>query len=208
MALDDEAFEAALDERFKGTPKRAPEEWGNTAFDRPEQPVVGVSWYAARAYCLWLSAIVGRRFRLPSEAEWVAAARGRDGWRFPWGDEEDELRLNFYKTRLRRTTPIGVFPAGDTATGVADLVGNVFEWTSSLFGESDSPSFGYPYDAEDGREDLDAPATFRRTVRGAPWGGDLAASQSFVRSSFVPQSRTNYCGFRVAVSGRDDRDGS
>lgn len=57
-------------------PPRQPEFWSNPAYGDPLQPVVGVSWYEALAYCAWLSAQAGKLFRLPTEAEWEAAARG------------------------------------------------------------------------------------------------------------------------------------
>jgi hypothetical protein len=89
----------------------------------PNRPVTGVSWYAASAYCAW------DRARLPSEAEWELASRGLEGREYPWGQEEpDEKRANFDR-KVGNPTPVGLYPAGATPEGVADMAGNVWEWT-------------------------------------------------------------------------------
>ncbi len=75
ITMDDEAFEAELSERWKGAPQTEPAYWQDERFSGPTQPVVGVSWYEARAYAAWLSAQTGEVYRLPTEAEWEAAAR-------------------------------------------------------------------------------------------------------------------------------------
>src|ERR1700739_2418671 len=75
-------------ERFlRATGFQPPPFWSDANFNHPAQPAVGVSWHEAARYCEWLSASTGRRFRLPTEAEWERAARGgRDGQLYPWGD--------------------------------------------------------------------------------------------------------------------------
>jgi formylglycine-generating enzyme required for sulfatase activity len=100
---------------------------------------------------------------------WVAAARGRDGRRFAWGNEFGALRGNTAATKVGRTTPVGVFVEGETPEGVSDLTGNVEEWTGSLFGagmEFEKAPFAYPYDPKDGREDPEAGPESRRVLRG------------------------------------------
>lgn len=62
--------------------------------NKPNQPVIGLSWYECVAYCRWISSETGRVFRLPTEAEWEKAARGEDDRTYPWGDAFDSSRLN------------------------------------------------------------------------------------------------------------------
>lgn len=93
-------------------------------------PVVLVRLEDANSYCAWKGEKVGRRYRLPSEAEWEKAARGIDGRIFPWGNEWNPDSLNS-GDRIGSTTPVSRFPQGRSPFGVYDMVGNVFEWTST-----------------------------------------------------------------------------
>ena len=103
-------------------------QWIRGAADHPAE---GVSWADAVAYCRWLSMSTARIYRLPDEREWEKAARGARGRRWPWGDSEDITRANTREAGLRRTSPVGAFPAGATPEGVLDLIGNVREWTNT-----------------------------------------------------------------------------
>ncbi|MCB1977745.1 MAG: SUMF1/EgtB/PvdO family nonheme iron enzyme, partial [Nitrosomonas sp.] len=164
LAMTDGAFEALLEERWPDQRFVQPERWGDSGFDAPNQPVVGVCWFEARAYCAWLSAQAEQHYHLPIEAEWEAAAGGTAGRRYPWRETFDATWCNTVETRLRRVTPVGVFPESDTPalaleSGIADLAGNVWEWTSSAY----QP---YPYQTADGREAADADG---RVLRGGSW---------------------------------------
>lgn len=182
LALDDSAFEAHLRAIHPDGPVRHPRYWREPALAGPNQPVVGICWYEARAYCAWLSAMTGRAFRLPSEVEWEVAARGPAGHRYAYGDDYRPLDGgNTLDTHIRRTSPVGVFPEGDSPFGVVDMAGNVATWTASLWGDNDDvPHFAYPYDGGDGREDPLAPPSVRRIVRGGTWNG----YETFARAAF------------------------
>jgi formylglycine-generating enzyme required for sulfatase activity len=151
-----------------------PRYWEDEAWNDPSQPVVGVSWYEALAYCRWLAARTGWDYRLPSEAEWEKAARGTDGRRYPWGNAWDPARCNNKETGPGSTTPVGQYPEGDSPYGVSEMVGQVWEWCSSKYGGSGTqPQFGYPYNPDDGREDLEGDET--RILRGGSWYNDAPA---------------------------------
>jgi formylglycine-generating enzyme required for sulfatase activity len=128
--------------RYPDEPKQIthPRFWSVARYNGPLQPVVGVSWYEAAAYCRWLTAEGHERgwlsrdqlIRLPTWHEWERAARHTDTRRYPWGDTAPEPeRANYDKTRLDAPSPVGCFPLGTAISGAQDMVGNVFEWTAS-----------------------------------------------------------------------------
>jgi len=108
-------------------------ERGRPPRGRENHPVHGISHEAMLAYCDWVSRETGRRYRLPTEAEWEKAARGTDGRAYPWGDVFDPRRANTREAGLGDTTPVGVFPDGASPCGALDLAGNVEECTGSLY---------------------------------------------------------------------------
>lgn len=154
-----------------------------------EHPVVDVTWRAAMAFCAWLSAELGTRYRLPSEAEWERAARGLDGRSFPWGDAFDPLLANTRETGLMSTLPVGANPAGASPDGVYDMAGNVWEWTASL----DRP---YPYRADDGRELPTAQG--RRILRGGCYANPQGYARCACRFRLGPDVCNEFTGFRLA----------
>jgi formylglycine-generating enzyme required for sulfatase activity/tRNA A-37 threonylcarbamoyl transferase component Bud32 len=105
-------------------------------------PVTGVQWSEAAGYCDWKHPGGGR---LPSEEEWEAAARGREGRAYPWGNTWDASAANTAGAKRRGPAIAGSFPRGNTPEGVSDLIGNVWEWTSSpykTYGDSAPPTGG------------------------------------------------------------------
>lgn len=126
-----------------------------------------------------------------------------DGRRYPWGDAWDPLRANVYDTHLKQPAPVGVSAAGDSPFGVADMSGNVAEWTSSLYGTRAygvaEAEYGYPYQADDGREDATAGTAVRRVCRGGSFIDRLFVQCAF-RNMELPGGLGMYRGFRVAAA--------
>jgi formylglycine-generating enzyme required for sulfatase activity len=168
-------------------------------------PVVQVCWYDARAFCEWLNQNhshalpKGYHFCLPSEAEWEKAARGPRGRKWPWGNEFDPGLCNSRESGRFRTVKIGTFsPYGDSEYGMADMSGNIWEWTITLWGnDHDIPSFGYPYLSQDGREKQSAGEEFYRIIRGGSYKDDLKGVRCACRDIDLPHYSLSNLGFRV-----------
>ncbi len=123
---------------------KEPRFWNEQRFNQPAQPVVGVSWYEANAYWVWLTAqwqatgIIdkGQKVRLPTQAEWMAAARGgqrapgNEAEDYPWRGPFETTRANTKESGIGQTTPVHKYPNGRTVDGVWDISGNVWEWTN------------------------------------------------------------------------------
>ncbi|MBL8236935.1 MAG: SUMF1/EgtB/PvdO family nonheme iron enzyme [Bryobacterales bacterium] len=106
-------------------PNRVPEKW-EVQLEYPNWPVVHVTWHQAAAYCKWAGG------RLPTEEEWERAARGPNCTKYPWGNADiNPSRANYSESNLHRPTPVGLYPSGASAEGACDMIGNVWEWTSS-----------------------------------------------------------------------------
>lgn len=108
---------------------------GNILDGKEDYPVTLISWGDAMAYCQWLSQVSGRRYGLPSEAQWEKAARGVDGRIYPWGNEApDKSRCN---DPFGDMTPVGKFsPAGDSTYGCVDMLGNARQWCADWWSET------------------------------------------------------------------------
>ncbi len=151
-------------------------------------PVVDVTWYDALAYCTWLSEQAGLPVTLPSEAEWEKAARGIDGRRYPWGNEEPVARL----CNFEQATPVGNYsPQGDSPYGCADMAGNVWEWTRSVYRP-------YPYNPQDGRENFEDDQV--RVIRGLTFNNAEKFTRCAFRYKLAPALHLGHLGFRVVVS--------
>ncbi len=164
------------------------EKWTGDA----RQPVVGVSWYEAVAYCRWLSAETGRGYRLPTEAEWEKAARGTDARLYPWGDVFEALRCSTRASGLGQTVPVGQHgPAGESPYGCREMGGNASEWTSSQY-------WPYPYAGDDGRNTAEGDA--ERVIRGGSWYKPILRARVAARGMNDPFFRDNDVGFRCACT--------
>ena len=180
LAMDDAAFESWLVSRFPDVDRYTrPLFFDNSAFNAPLQPVVGLCWHEARAYCAWLSAQTDLTYRLPTEHEWEAAARGQARRPYAYDGQFDAAKGNTAETRIKRTTPIGVFPEGDTPDGISDLAGNTAAWTSSPLRPKNDPSLVW------------------WVVRGAPWFVVGREAHDPLRNGYRSDFRHFGIGFRV-----------
>ncbi len=170
--------------------RSAPEDYGG-AFSLANHPVVGVMWYEALAYCRWLSEVLGKKIELPSEAEWEKAARGTEALIYPWGAEPDPERANCDETGIGNTSAVGCFPGGISPYGCLEMAGNVWEWTRSI-------KQGYPYKADDGREDLAGESS--RVLRGGAFLNDPRYARCAYRHWNLPNNHDRLDGFRIVVS--------
>ena len=145
----------------------------------PNRPVVSVSWFEASAYCAWKGG------RLPTEAEWERAARGPRSSRYPWGDEPplDSSRAN-YEEKIGHATPVGVYPKGNSAEGLCEMLGNVWEWCSDWYA---------PYEKRAGSGDEEY-----KVLRGGSWINYSLNVRVSLRSRNEPSYRNDIIGFRCA----------
>jgi formylglycine-generating enzyme required for sulfatase activity len=169
--------------------------------EKENYPVINISWYDAMAFCEWMSAKTGKKFTLPSEAEWEKAARGIDGRIYPWGNTWNDSFCNTNISQIQNTTPIGKYsPKGDSPFGCTDMAGNVWEWTRSLWGDHPiDPQYKYPYDPMDGRENTEAPNNILRVVRGGAWCHEPQRARCAYRGRYFPEIKLDRRGFRVVI---------
>ena len=183
---------------YRPIEKRAePYYWHDAKWNNPLAPVVGITWFEAEAYTHWLSKRLGRSVRLPTEQEWERAAGGVNGRDYAWGDSLININLNCaefwgYEETLdwskwwrekgseaASTTLIGQFPAGNTPEGLADISGNVWEWTNSW------------YEKEQ----------VNRVLRGGSFVGRRRYARCAYRARGDPDNFGNVSGFRVVSPG-------
>ncbi|RLT34647.1 MAG: hypothetical protein DWI57_16280 [Chloroflexi bacterium] len=184
----EDAFVNAYTSAFIGEKRREPYYWHDGRYNGSNQPVVGVNWYEAMAYAVWLGRVTDKEYRLPTEAEWEWAAR-RSQRRYPWGDTWEEGRCNSSESRLNRPNPVGVYPHGATPDGIEELAGNVYDWTVSVYQ-------GYPYDPRDGREDPLAAGL--RVLRGGSWYVRKERVRCAYRNWLYAWDWNYYWGYRLA----------
>ncbi|HSL44990.1 MAG TPA: SUMF1/EgtB/PvdO family nonheme iron enzyme [Anaerolineales bacterium] len=150
-----------------------------------QHPVAGVTWFEALAYCQWLSEQTSRKYSLPNEAQWEKACRGGKNSLYPWGNEFDAKRSNQSCSTL---AAVDAYPPQNDF-GCFDLVGNVRQWTCSLWGEkriAPESKFAYPW-RDDRRNDLSANRQIRRVVRGSSFKDNPDALRCSNRSGQLPE---------------------
>lgn len=161
-------------------------------------PVAGVTFYEAVAYCEWLSNKTGRKYSLPNEAQWEKACRGGTNFIYPWGDEVDLERSNHGQSSIS----VVDFHPEQNEYGVFDMVGNVRQWTCTVWGEkriAPDARYAYPY-KEDGRNDINASKQLRRVVRGSAMKDDAKWLRCSARSGQVPDDAGTRISFRVVLN--------
>jgi serine/threonine-protein kinase len=167
---------------------------------KKEHPVIGIKWVEAIAYCRWLSEKTGREYSLPNEAQWEKACRGGNKTIYPWGDEFDSQRCNHGKAQV---ASVKAYPEQNDF-GFYDFVGNVRQWTCTLWGDNESapdPQYAYPW-SDDGRNDPSASKLIWRVIRGSSFKDESNLLRCSARFGDFPESRgypgCRY-GFRVAM---------
>lgn len=187
------ATEVTFDEydRYaRATGGRLPRDFG---WGRGRRPVVDVSWGDARGYTEWLSAQTGKRYRLPSEAEWEYAARAGQPSTFWWGYRKGHGRAVCFdcgsRWDNRSTAPVASF--SPNPFGLYDTVGNVIEWVEDCYHSSyvGAPTDGHPW------EDAGCAA---RVARSGAFNKPAESTRGTSRHRFAPDTRINIIGFRVA----------
>jgi len=158
-----------------------PRFWGMPGFDAANQPVVGISWFEATAFCHWLTArghadgwlCDDEQVRLPTAIEWEKAARGVSARTYPWGDCWDIDCANTQESNIDAPTPVGCYPQCASPYGVSDMAGNVAEW---CFVEAEQP---------------------RSVRRGGSWAENHLEARCAAYREIEPETRGNLLGLRV-----------
>lgn len=176
---------------------KEPGYWQDSKFNNPQQPVVGIDWNEAVAFCQWLSAKTGKRVKLPSEAQWEFAARGPKNLKYPWGDQEPNDQLACFGLGSEgQPAPVGSYPQGKGPFGHLDLAGNVWEWCEDVWNEN-----AY---REPGRQKTDPVTTTgdqeRRSLRGGSFWDVPVRLRSASRHRLRLGSRYRDLGLRLVVS--------
>lgn len=163
---------------------------------KENHPVVLVSWDDAVVYCRWLAETTGKSYRLPSEAEWEKGARGTDGRIYPWGNEWDVKRCNSVESRKNGTTSVDAYPAGASPYGLLDMVGNVWEWCSTIWRN-------YPFQVqEEWTEEYLDRVNVIRVLRGGAFPTESYSMDCATRYGLDPHYRDFGIGFRVVLSSK------
>jgi formylglycine-generating enzyme required for sulfatase activity len=179
---------------------KEPKMWRDRRYNQPEQPVVGVNWLEARAFCGWLSERSGQRMDLPTEAQWERAARGHDGRKYPWGNKEpDGTRAHFGKEWEAAPLPVGSFPAGRGPYGHLDLAGNMWEWCRDAWDEHAYVTRGNLTVDPEVSSAADGDPGEARVCRGGAFGSERRSLRSAHRFARLTGGRRRILGFRVAA---------
>ena len=153
-----------------------PDFWHDRRYNVPNQPVVGVTWYEAEAFCNWLTETFERVYRLPTETEWERLARGEHGRVYPWGNSWEVGLANTREGEIGQTSAVGLFPGGVSPTGALDCAGNVWEWCLNWSDEKEQ---------------------MYRVLRGGSWFINLNLVRCASRNGDLPHNSNFNYGFRL-----------
>ena len=157
-----------LDSAGVGQPKY----WRHLDFSGPNQPIVGVSYWEAEAFAQWAGG------RLPTERQWEAAARGREGFVYPWGNDREDGICNSSVVGLGCSSAVGIFPRSRSREfALHDMAGNVWEWCADLYDKRAAS----------------------QVFRGGSWDDASRGCRSSIRFGGHPSNRIGFLGFRVAL---------
>jgi formylglycine-generating enzyme required for sulfatase activity len=184
-------------EQVSGTDWANPQ--GPGSFADKDHPVVHVSWHDAVAYCIWAGG------RLPTEAEWEYAARGPEGYVYPWGNTFDADRLNFCDANCTLndeeessddgyefTAPVQSYPNGGSWVGAINLAGNVWEWVADWYSDNyyTRSTIRNPQGPESGQY---------KVLRGGSWVSHEWYIRASNRARYEPEGTDDNDGFRCVV---------
>ncbi len=146
-----------------------------------DHPVIEVSWYGADAYCQWAGA------QLPTEAQWEYAARGEQGYIYPWGNDAPTCERAQFGDCPGQTVPVGTLLDGASWCGALDIAGNVWEWTADWYGAYSAGAQTNPTGPADG---------YSKVLRGGGWSCSQSDVRAANRNNNVPGGRYGFFGFR------------
>jgi formylglycine-generating enzyme required for sulfatase activity len=139
--------------------------------------------------------MTGENYRLPTEAEWEKAARGPEGFNYPWGNDWQSDYCNSDESKLNRTSPAGIFLKGKSPYGCMDMAGNVWEWCADWYDEK--------YYQQSPAQNPAGPASGEyRVLRGGSWSLRAGGLRSSFRDCSYPGGRDYGIGFRVVSVAR------
>lgn len=164
-----------------------PRFWRDERFNDAKNPVVGVSWYEALAFNLWLNERARQvqephfQILLPTEHQWQRAAQGDEGWPYPWGDRFNKEWCNTIESSIGKTTSVTQYPHGVSPFGVMDMSGNVWDWCLTKFDEDNELLEG----------------VMPRIAKGGSWHFNQLFARTTYREWNNPFARFHNYGFRV-----------
>ena len=174
-----------------------------TPSDEPlNYPQTKVNWYEANAFCKWLSVKLNKTIRLPSEFEWEIAAKNCKESIFPWGNDFKVKNVNTYELGFHKVMAVGAFELTEKpeTNRPFDLVGNIWEWCSSIVEKSGGLLYNYDSSFDTKREDQSLGINFMRATRGGYYKAALNRSRSSYRGRDIPTIQVERQGFRIATS--------
>ena len=182
-----EVTNSAYAKYMEKTGAKNPKGWNNKDFNKLQQPVVGMNWKEAVKFCKWNGK------RLPTEAEWEKAARGKRPVKYPWGNTPPDSNNLNYNEEIKKTTAVGSIEKGKSDYGLYDLSGNVSEWVSDWH----SPEY-YLFSP---KKNPQGPKKGQyKVIRGGSWRNNAEDVNLVYRNATTPRNRSLAIGFRCAKS--------